>query len=82
MEINGTLGLKTASLLLINYDSELYKESTYVGNNMTLQLFTDQPETIIFPQGFDTPFTLFPKTQAKSKFILPKKKIKSSLKKN
>lgn len=75
LEINGTLGLKTASLLLINYDSELYKESTYVGNNMTLQLFTDQPETIIFPQGFDTPFTLFPKTQAKSKFILyPKSK--------
>ena len=70
LEINGALGLKTPSLLYINYDSELYKESTYVGNNMTLQLFTDHPNTVIFPQGFDTPFTIFPNTQAKSKFIL------------
>ena len=69
-EMNGVLGLKIASSLNINYDSELYKESTYVGNNMTLQLFTDHPDTILFPQGFDTPFTLFPNTIAKTKFIL------------
>ena len=47
----------------------------YLNMYLNVQLFTDQPETIIFPQGFDTPFTLFPKTQAKSKFILyPKSK--------
>ena len=75
IEIHGFQGLKTPSILLINYDSELYKESTYVGNNMNLQLFTDQPETIFFPQGFDIPFVLFPDKQAKSKFMLYPKSI-------
>ena len=69
-EIKGNLGLKTQFLLYINYDSELYKEKAYAGNKMTLQLFTDQPNTIIFPQGSDIPFTISPNTQQKTKIIL------------
>ena len=75
IEIRGVLGRKTASLLCIDYDSELNKVSGYAGNNMTLQLFTDNPNTIIFPKGCDNAFTIFPNTQAKSKFVLyPKNK--------
>ena len=79
LEIHGIQGLKTSSSLLINYESELYKESTYNGNNMNLQLFTDHPDTIYFPQGYDMPFVLFPNNQAKSKFILYPKSNEGNL---
>ena len=79
-EIKGNLGLKTQFLLYINYDSELYKEKIYAGDKMTLQLFTDQPDTIIFPQGSDIPFTISKNTQQKAKIILyPKKQEDNNL---
>ena len=79
-EIKSNLGLKTQFLLYINYDSELYKEKTYAGNKITLQLFTDQPKTIIFPQGSDIPFTISPNTQQKTKIILyPKNQEENNL---
>ena len=77
--INGTLGRKTTSLLYIDYDSQLYKESNYDGNNMTLQLFSDHPETIFFPDGYDTPFTIFPNTRAKTKFTLYPKRTDGNM---
>ena len=70
-EAKGSLGLKTPFSIYIKYD----KDSSNVGNNMTLQLFTDNPNTIIFPQGNDIPFTIFPNTQKRTRFILyPKTK--------
>ena len=77
--INGLLGRKTTSLLYIDYDTQLYKESTYIGNNMTLQLFTDHPDTIFFPDGFDKPFTIFPNTKTKTKFTLYPKKTDGNM---
>ena len=78
INMNGLLGKKTNSLLNIGYSSELYKESTDDENGMTLQLFTDQPETIFFPDGFDTSFKIFPNTYTKRKFTLYPKKTDDS----
>ena len=76
LEIEGTLGQKVESSLIIRYDKEIAKENGNSGNNMTVQLFTNQPETIIFPIGYDMPFTIFPGKQALTKFILyPKSKV-------
>ena len=74
--IKSFLGAKSPYILYVNYDKELHKESIYSdSNNMTLQLFTDKPNTIFFPSGYDIPVTIFPNTQQKMKFILyPKKK--------
>ena len=70
-EIKGFLGGKSQYILYIDYDNELHKESIYSGgNNMTLQLFTDKPNTIFFPPGYDIPITLFPEKQQKMKFVL------------
>ena len=77
--INGKLGRKTTSLLYIDYDTELYKDSSYAGNNMTLQLFSDHPDTLFFPDGFNTPFTIFPNTRAKTRFILYPKKTEGNM---
>ena len=76
IQIEGTLGKKIESILKIIYDKESAKENGIPGNNMTVQLFTDHPEAIIFPIGYDTPFTIFIDKQAITKFALyPKSKI-------
>ena len=75
ININGLLGKKTNSLLYIDYNNEL---STNDENGMTLQLFTDHPETLYFPDGFDTPFKIFPNTNTKRKFTLYPKQTEGS----
>ena len=78
--IKGYLGGKSQYILYIDYDNELHKESIYSGgNNMTLQLFTDKPNTIFFPPGYDIPITLFPKKQQKMKFVLYPKSADDNL---
>ena len=76
LSLNGNLGKKTVNPLYINY---IEKNSSTLNNTLdtklVLQLFTDRPEVIQFPKGYETPFDLIQNSTAESKYILyPKNK--------
>ena len=75
-EMTGIRGAKTSSKLYIKNDGELNKEASYAGNNITLQLFTDFPDVIIFPQDSKIPFTVNPNSDVAKKIILyPRREV-------
>ena len=72
--MTGIRGKKNYNKLYINNSPELNKEASYAGNNITLQLFTDNPDVIIFPQDSKNPFTIRPNsTEEKNIILYPKK---------
>ena len=75
-EMTGIRGAKTSSKLYIKNNDELNKEASYAGNNITLQLFTDFPDVILFPQDSKIPFTINPNSDVIKKIILyPRKEV-------
>ena len=70
-------GKKINSLLNINNNPQLNKEA-YAGNNITLQLFTDSPDIVLFPQDSRNPFSLNPNTIEQKNFILYPKNNKNN----
>ena len=72
--MTGIRGKKNYNKLYINNSPELNKEASYAGNNITLQLFTDNPDVIIFPQDSKNPFTIKSNsTEEKNIILYPKK---------
>ena len=75
--LNGNLGKKMVNPLYINYIEK--NNANSLDSKLSLQLFTDRPEVIYFPKGYDTPFDLIQNSTAESKFILyPKNKNRNS----
>ena len=72
--MKGIRGKKTPKKIDINNIPELNQEASYAGNNITLQLFTDNPDVILFPQDSKNPFTVKPNSSEEKKFILYPKK--------
>ena len=70
----GIQGKKVESIIKISNIPELNKEASYAGNNITLQLFTDCPDVILFPQESRNPFTIKPNSFERKRFILYPKK--------
>ena len=69
-EMTGICGSKMSSKLFIVNNPQLNKEANYSGNKLTLQLFTDLPEVIIFPEDSKLSFVLEPNTELTKKIIL------------
>ena len=75
-EMNGIRGSKMSSRLFISNNAKLNKEASSLGNKLTLQLFTDLPEVIIFPQESKNPFVLEPdKDLSKDIILYPRKEM-------
>ena len=77
--LNGNLGKKSVNPLYINYIEKGQISSNSLDNKLTLQLFSDRPEVIYFPKGYETPFDLVQNSTAESKYILyPKNRNRNS----
>ena len=77
--LNGNLGKKNINSLYINYIEKSQMPANNLENKLELQLFTDRPEIIQFPKGYETPFDLVQNSTAESKYILyPKNKNRSN----
>ena len=78
LSLNGNIGKKSVNPLYINYIEKNNLSANSLENKLVLQLFTDRPEIIQFPKGFDVPFDLIQNSTAESKYILyPKNKNRS-----
>ena len=77
--LDGALGKKNICPLYINYIEKNKIPSNLLEKKINLQLFTDRPETIQFPEGYNTPFELIQNSTAESKFVLyPKNKNRNN----
>ena len=77
--MDGALGKKNICPLYINYIEKNKIPSNLLEKKINLQLFTDRPETIQFPEGYNTPFELIQNSTAESKFVLyPKNKNRNN----
>ena len=63
-------GKKESSTLNISNNPEINKEASYAGSNITLQLFTNYPDVIIFPHDSRNPFTVKPNTTEVKKYMI------------
>ena len=63
-------GKKEPSTLSISNNPEINKEASYAGSNITLQLFTNYPDVIIFPHDSRNPFTVKPNTTEVKKYMI------------
>ena len=63
-------GKKEPSTLNISNNPEINKEASYAGSNITLQLFTNYPDVIIFPHDSRNPFTVKPNTTEVKKYMI------------
>ena len=63
-------GKKEPSTLYISNNPEINKEASYAGSNITLQLFTNYPDVIIFPHDSRNPFTVKPNTTEVKKYMI------------
>ena len=63
-------GKKESSTLYISNNPEINKEASYAGSNITLQLFTNYPDVIIFPHDSRNPFTVKPNTTEVKKYMI------------
>jgi len=79
LSLNGNIGKKSVNPLYINYIEKNNLSANSLENKLVLQLFTDRPEIIQFPKGFDIPFDLIQNSTAESKYILyPKNKNRNA----
>ena len=77
--MKGTRGQKKLNKIFINNSPELKKGDLYAEDNITLQLFTDDPNVILFPQDSKNPFIIKPNsTEQKNFFLYPKKEQSNS----
>jgi hypothetical protein len=77
--LNGNIGKKIVNSLYINYIEKSQSSSNSLDNKLVLQLYTDRPEVIQFPKGYETPFDLVQNSTAESKYILyPKNKNRNT----
>ena len=77
--LDGILGKKTVYSLYINYIEKNNLSANSLENKLSLQLFTDRPEVIQFPKGYEIPFDLIQNSTAEAKYILyPKNKVRNS----
>jgi hypothetical protein len=77
--LNGNIGKKIVNSLYINYIEKNQSSSNSLDNKLVLQLYTDRPEVIQFPKGYETPFDLVQNSTAESKYILyPKNKNRNT----
>ena len=77
--LNGNLGKKSINSLYINYIEKSQMPPNNLENKLELQLFTDRPEVIQFPKGYESPFDLVQNSTAESKYILyPKNKNRNN----
>ena len=77
--LNGNLGKKSINTLYINYIENNQISANSLDNKLVLQLYTDRPEVIQFPKGYEIPFDLVQNSTAESKYILyPKNKNRNS----
>ena len=75
-EMTGIRGSKMSSKLFIVNNQQLNKEASYSGSKLTLQLFTDLPDVIIFPEDSKLSFVLEPNTElTKSIILYPRKEM-------
>ena len=75
-EMTGIRGSKISSKLFLVNNPQINKEASYSGSKLTLQLFTDLPEVIIFPEDSKLSFVLEPNTEVTKKIILyPRKEM-------
>ena len=75
-EMTGIRGSKISSKLFLVNNPQINKEASYSGSKLTLQLFTDLPEVIIFPEESKLSFVLEPNTEVTKKIILyPRKEM-------
>ena len=79
LSLNGNIGKKSVNPLYINYIEKNNLSANSLENKLVLQLFTDRPEIIQFPKGFDVPFDLIQNSTAESKYVLyPKNKNRNA----
>ena len=79
LSLNGNIGKKSVNPLYINYIEKNNLSANSMENKLVLQLFTDRPEIIQFPKGFDIPFDLIQNSTAESKYVLyPKNKNRNA----
>ena len=79
VKYKGKIGSKLASIIRINYKVEPYNEVGYAANSITLQLFSNYPDTIIFPQDSKIPFTIKPNSLEDKKFFIYPRKDEGNL---
>ena len=70
IKINGIKGRKENHEIEIKNIPQSNEGASYSGNNLTLQLFSDYPDVIIFPPDSKKHFTLKPNSMALKNFIL------------
>ena len=79
VKYKGKIGSKLASIIRINYKVEPYNEVGYAANSITLQLFSNYPDTLIFPQDSKIPFTIKPNSLEDKKFFIYPRKDEGNL---
>ena len=77
--LNGNLGKKSVNTLYINYIEKNQISANSLDSKLVLQMYTDRPEVIQFPKGYEIPFDLIQNSTAETKYILyPKNKNRNS----
>ena len=77
--LEGALGKKNICPLYINYIEKNKVPINNLENKLVLKLYTDRPEAIQFPEGYNNSFDLIPNSTAESKFVLyPKNKNRNN----
>ena len=77
--LEGALGKKNICPLYINYIEKNKVPINNLENKLVLKLYTDRPEAIQFPEGYNNSFDLIQNSTAESKFVLyPKNKNRNN----